>query len=192
MFTGIIQHVVPVLSFENFRLIIQAPEGISDWQIGESIAINGCCLTLVGFKNGLEFDLSEETLRRTAFGGLHAGQRMNLERAMKVGERFGGHYVQGHVDGVGKFLGSAAFEGSHEFRFQIPEEGARYVIDKGSISINGISLTAVEPLENTLSIWIIPHTLQETNLGDLKPGDPVNLEYDVMARYAEKILTYRA
>jgi riboflavin synthase len=189
MFTGLVQAVGTVASLEGGRLVLSAPNAWDDpLEIGESIAVNGCCLTLVAAGPDLEFDLSEETLRRTAFGTLHAGARVNLERALRAGDRMGGHFVQGHVDGVGRLVSRMAHEGSETFRFAMPAQGSRYLIDKGSVAVDGVSLTVIEPGEATFDVSLIPHTLGSTNLGDRQPGDPVNLEYDVLAKYVERML----
>lgn len=188
MFTGIIQQTGRVASIDSSRLIIA---GVSDggdpWVIGESIAVNGCCLTLVPGEGGLCFDISEETMRRTALGDFRVGTPVNIERAMKSGERFGGHIVQGHVDEIGTLV---SIEGER-FTFEVQPGSERYLIDKGSISIDGISLTVVEPTGNRFSVAIIPHTLAQTNLAHRREGDHVNLEFDVIAKHVEKLLAYR-
>jgi len=154
-------------------------------QEGESIAVNGCCLTALPINQLVEFDLSPETLARTALTRLQPGSLVNLERAMRPSDRFGGHMVQGHVDSVGEFLEARPQDGHHEFRFRVPAD--RYLIDKGSISLDGISLTVVEPHEGVFSVWVIPHTFENTTLRSLKAGDPVNVEYDMVAKYLEKL-----
>lgn len=189
MFTGIVQALGEVRRQENLVLEVDAPEGFAGmgYDEGESIAINGCCLTVVGF-DPLRFDLSEETLARTDLGDLKAGDRVNLERAMTAQARFGGHIVQGHVDATGELVSIEPQEGSSVFRFRIPAEYGRYLIDKGSVTIDGISLTVVRPEGDTFETWIIPHTLANTNLGTRQPGDKVNLEFDVIAKYVERLL----
>lgn len=189
MFTGIVQALGKVRQLDNLVLEIDAPATFAGegYEEGESIAINGCCLTVVGF-DPLRFDLSEETLARTDLGDLAAGAQVNLERAMTPKDRFGGHIVQGHVDATGELIAIEPQEGSSVFRFRIPEEYARYLIDKGSITIDGISLTVVRPEGDTFETWIIPHTLAHTNLGTRKAGDQVNLEFDVIAKYVERLL----
>jgi riboflavin synthase len=154
-------------------------------QMGESVAVNGVCLTIVG---PLTFDLSPETLERSSLGDLRPGSKVNLERAMRADGRFGGHIVQGHVDATGEVVSIRPEGNSTVFRFRVPEEGRRYLIDKGSITIDGISLTVVEPQNGEFDVWVIPHTLENTNLGSRKPGDRVNLEYDVLARYLERLI----
>lgn len=190
MFTGLVQAVGSVVALDGRRLSIQIPSGV--WedpiQIGESIAVDGCCVTVVALGSELQFDLSEETLARTAFGGLEAGSRVNLERALRVGDRLGGHFVQGHVDGVGTVLSRSPPDGSETFRFRVPADGAKFLIDKGSITVNGVSLTVIAPSGSAFDVAVIPHTLGETTLGDLAVGSPVNIEYDVLAKHVAALL----
>lgn len=192
MFTGIVQALGRVVSCGPTEIQVHDPGvWVSDpWQLGESIAVNGCCLTLVGYTEpGLRFDLSEETWRRTALSKLQVGDAVNLERAMRVEDRFGGHIVQGHVDGVGKIISIERTGNSLVFRFEVPQQ--QYLIDKGSIAIEGISLTVVEPQGREFSVWVIPQTADNTTLGSAKVGDSVNIEYDVLARYLEKLVSPR-
>lgn len=191
MFTGIVQAVGHLGESESQVLWVHTPDAWpgEPFQIGESVAISGCCLTVTPHDRGpewLRFDVTEETLRRTSLGERKEGDPVNLERAMRASDRFGGHFVQGHVDGVGRFLGS---EGER-YRFQAPADGARFLIDKGSISIEGVSLTVVDPEGDCFDVWLIPHTLEVTNLGSLRPGDAVNLEYDVLAKHVEALLRH--
>lgn len=190
MFTGLVQGVGLVIECTPQKLLIHDPEawGSDPWSLGESVAINGCCLTLVSYTEpGLTFDLSPETWSRTSFQSLKPGVPVNMERAMRIEDRFGGHVVQGHVDGVGEFICSRQEAGSWEFIFRAPED--RYLIDKGSIAIEGISLTVVEPQNGKFSVWVIPHTYENTSLSGLEPGAPVNIEYDILARYLEKLVS---
>jgi riboflavin synthase len=170
------------------RLVVDAPmaDGWEPWQLGESVAVDGCCLTVVDSGDGLHFDLSEETLKRTAMGGYAPRTRVNLERAMRASDRFGGHIVQGHVDAVGTVISISPTDAGMVYRFRVAEP--RYLIDKGSIALNGVSLTVVEPAGGEFDVWIIPHTLEATNLGDLQPGSRVNVEYDVIAKHVEKLM----
>lgn len=193
MFTGIVEAVGEVRSLVGGTLVLDVVRGSESepWRLGESVAVNGACLTVVGFDNGLRFDLSPETLERTSLGDLSAGSRVNLERAMRADGRFGGHIVQGHVDATGTVVSIAPSGNSTVFQFQIPSTGARYLIDKGSITIDGISLTVVSPTESEFEVWVIPHTLQETNLSERKVGDRVNLEYDLIAKYVERLTANR-
>lgn len=188
MFTGIIQQLGTVHSLSDGVLIVHNVTDDGDpWQIGESIAVNGCCLTYTPYERGLRFDLSEETLSRTALHTLFVGSKVNIERAMRPMDRFGGHIVQGHVDTVGKLV---RIDGER-LTFQVEGADDRYLIDKGSICIDGISLTIVRPESGRFSIAVIPHTLAVTNLGDKQEGDPVNIEFDVIAKHVEKLLAYR-
>ena len=189
MFTGIVQAVGRVVEANSSQIVVHDPDvWISDpWTLGESIAVNGCCLTLVGYTEpGLAFDLSLETWERTAFERLKPGDPVNLERAMRPEDRFGGHIVQGHIDSVGKFLSAEQRENSWVLKFQVPEP--RYLIDKGSIALDGVSLTVVNPVGSEFSVWVVPHTRANTSLGSLKPNDSVNVEYDVLARYVERLV----
>ncbi len=192
MFTGLIEAVGSVRSLTNGRLTLDLPE--SHWPndpllLGESVAVNGCCLTVVATENGVEFDLSEETIRRTTFGSISQGSLVNLERAMRLGDRLGGHIVQGHVDSTGSIVAITEQTDATIIRFQLEAEYERYLIDKGSIALDGISLTVVEPREGAFDVWVIPHTLAHTNLCQRKVGDRVNVEFDVLAKHVEKLLS---
>lgn len=192
MFTGIVESLGKVVSLADGRLELTsdadfAPEGFDE---GESVAVNGCCLTVLPGE-GLRFDLSPETLDRTSLGDLASGARVNLERAMAMGARLGGHVVQGHVDATGVFEGSSPEGNSVVMRFRAPEGYGRYLIDKGSVAVEGVSLTVVRPQGDRFEVWVIPHTLEKTNLGALQPGDRVNLEFDVLAKYVERLLEAR-
>lgn len=186
MFTGIIQAVGTVVSFEKGTLVMDSGDlDLAGLQLGESIAVNGVCLTLVNDDRHFSFELSPETISRTSFSEVGVGDKANLERAMQMNDRFGGHIVQGHVDGVGEVVSIREAGNSFVYRFRTPS--GRYLIEKGSITINGISLTVVEPEGNEFDVWVIPHTLANTNLGQLKPGSKVNIEYDMVAKYLEKL-----
>lgn len=195
MFTGLVEGTGRVLGIEGERLRVQCPSSIWSQEplsIGESVAINGTCLTVVEIDGEtLGFDVSRETLNRTALGALKSGSKINLERAAKLGSRLGGHLVQGHVDTTGKYLGFEPFGESYIVRFQLEPAHQKYLIDKGSIAIDGISLTVVEPEVGQFKVWIIPHTWQETNLGELEPGSPVNIEFDVVAKYIENLVKFK-
>lgn len=191
MFTGIVEAVGRVTACRAGSLEIEAmrPLGNDPIQVGESIAVNGCCLTAVkaaGTRVG--FDVSPETLARTTLGSFDSGSLVNLERAMRADGRFGGHIVQGHVDATGGVVAIRPESGATVFRFRVPDAAAKYLIDKGSIAIDGISLTVVSPERSEFDTWIIPHTLENTSLRERREGDRVNLEYDVLARYAERLL----
>jgi len=191
MFTGLVSSVGNLVSVQNTRLRARIePTWVSDDPIqeGESVAINGCCLTAVEWgQDWIEFDLSDETLRRTTFGKLGIGALLNLERAARIGDRIGGHFVQGHVDGVGEFVLSEDHGDHHMFRFRIPAEHDPLLIDKGSICLDGISLTVVTPRQGEFDTWIIPHTFAHTNLKGLLPRDPVNFELDMLAKHVAKL-----
>lgn len=196
MFTGIIETLGRVRSLSEGRLIVEtdAELGPDPVQIGESIAVNGCCLTVVGPEpraSSLWFDLSPETLARTSLWSLGPGAHVNIERAMRADGRFGGHVVQGHVDATGEVVGMRPAENSTVMRFRVPSGAERYLIDKGSITVDGISLTVVGPEANEFDTWIIPHTLEHTNLKERAAGDRVNLEFDAIARYVERLLQFR-
>jgi riboflavin synthase len=195
MFTGLIEAIGSVRALEGrgdaSRLILEtslAPE----LSPGESLAVNGCCLTVTSKEEGLvSFDLLGETLARTNLGTLSAGARVNLERALRADGRFGGHFVQGHVDTTAEVI-SAEHQGSDlNLMIRIPEGGELYFIEKGSIAVNGVSLTVASLGGDRFGLWIIPHTLQETNLSDLLVGSLVNLEYDMLAKYAARQIAAR-
>lgn len=193
MFTGIVQARGRVSAREGSNLVISANDGfaLDSLQTGESIAVNGTCLTLLpgSTPDAMRFEASPETFARTSVGSLQVGSPVNLERAMSASDRFGGHIVQGHVDAVGTFVSRRA-EGEFEvLRFQVPLEYDRYLIDKGSVAIDGVSLTVVGPDQAAFDVWLIPHTLRNTNLSELMPGASVNLEFDLIAKYVEKLVT---
>jgi riboflavin synthase len=195
MFTGIIEEVgrvVRVTRGQGTRgLTVSCAQLAKELRKGDSIAVNGVCLTAVELAlESVGFDLAEETWERTSFSRIKEGALVNLERPMRADGRFGGHIVQGHVDGAGKFLALDQIEGAEDYwlRIEIPAELARYVISKGSLSIEGISLT-VATIEGTqVTAAIIPHTVAATNLKSLRPGDAVNLEVDMIAKYVEKMM----
>lgn len=191
MFTGIIQAVGTVLRQDGPRLEIRWPASPdTPFEIGESIAVNGCCLTVVeGADTDVVFDLSEETRRLTTLDRLSTNTRVNLERALRVGDRLGGHWVLGHVDGIGQILDIEVHADSHRFRFEFPSVFADLLVPKGSISVDGVSLTVVEPTDAEFSVWVIPHTLAVTTLGDRRPGDHVNLEFDPYAKHVVQLAT---
>ena len=195
MFTGIVEGIGKVLSFEEKKaawlLKLQAPEFISEsLSDGDSLACNGCCLTLVGRDgNELSFELLEETIRLTSFEGVKSGSLINLERPLAANARLGGHFVTGHVDTRSKV---EVFEqrGKNVYlKVAVPEEFANYVVYKGSVAIDGISLTIAEAHKDSLAVWLIPHTLEVTNQSDCKAGKLVDLEFDILAKYVEKIAT---
>ena len=193
MFTGIVQAVGRIDRFvpgeAGARARIDAPSlDLADALLGDSIAVDGCCLTVVALDGtGFEVDISRETLDCTA--GFRAGQRLNLEKALRANDRLGGHLVTGHVDGVGEVVSVVQEGDNRRLAFRMPTELSRYVARKGSITINGVSLTVNRVEGDVFAVNLIPHTLAMTNLGDLAPGSPVNLEVDLIARYVERMLT---
>jgi riboflavin synthase len=187
VFTGIVVELGTVREPAP-DLVLEAPHVAADAQVGDSVSIEGCCLTVTAAEPPLlRFHAVPETLRRSTLGALAAGDRVNLEPALRVGDRLGGHWVQGHVDGVGA-LESATAEGEAvNLRFSAPAEVLRYTIEKGSICVAGVSLTVVDTDDDGFSVTVIPHTQEVTSLGSLEPGSPVNLEADVFAKYVEKL-----
>jgi riboflavin synthase len=193
VFTGLVREVGRVASVaggaDGVRIDVEAPETAAGAQIGDSISINGVCLTVVSVTDGrFAFDAVPETLARSSLGRLEAGSRVNLEPALRAGEPLGGHYVQGHVDGVGTVRSVEAEGDGRRIWFDAPPELLRYVVEKGSIAIEGTSLTIADLDDEGFAVALIPHTLAETTLGALAPGDPVNLEADVLAKYVERLL----
>jgi riboflavin synthase len=189
VFTGLVREVGTVASMDGGRLTIEAPETSKGVQLGDSIAIDGVCLTVVAFaEKSLSFDAVPETLSRTALGTLDQGSRVNLEPALRAGEALGGHYVQGHVDGVGAVQSVAPEGEGRRVRFEAPAELLKYIVEKGSIAVQGTSLTVAAVDETGFEVALIPHTLQATTLGELEPEQQVNLETDVLAKYVEKLL----
>jgi riboflavin synthase len=196
MFTGIIEEVGRIARIEqrgeNRRITITAKNTPKELNTGASVSVSGVCLTALDI-NSKSFcaDLAPETWARTSFSRIHEGALVNLELPMKADGRFGGHIVQGHVDGVGKFLALDRIAASENFwlRIELPREVEKYTVYKGSICIEGISLTVAKLEGHACTIAIIPHTVEATNLNSLKPGDPVNLEADLIAKYVEKMIT---
>ena len=199
MFTGIVEEVGKVTSIREERgtrrLTVAASHLIKELKKGDSIAVSGVCLTTVGISpKSVSFDLAEETWNLTSFSRMHEGALVNLELPMRADGRFGGHVVQGHVDGTGEFLALDRIPGAEDYwlHIRIPAELARYVIFKGSLSIEGISLTVAKIEGTEVTVAIIPHTVKTTNLKSLRAGDPVNLEADLIAKYVEKMLRERS
>ena len=176
----------------GIRLEVEAPATAATTGLGDSVAVNGCCLTAVAVEGGrIAFDAVPETLARTSLGRLTTGSAVNIEPALRAGEPLGGHYVQGHVDGVGA-VRSVADEGSgRRIWFDAPAGILRYVVEKGSITVEGTSLTVAGLDGDGFAVALIPHTLDVTTLGSLEPGAPVNLEVDVLAKYVERLLPTR-
>jgi riboflavin synthase len=193
MFTGIIEELGRVrkveMNGENARIVIEAHTVIEDTKHGDSIAVNGVCLTALDIKpDSFAADVSRETLDRTTLGRLEAGAPVNLERAATPATRLGGHIVQGHVDARGEFVSAIDHGGSWTVRITYPAEIARYLVFKGSVAVEGISLTIANLADDYFEIAIIPKTWEVTNFSQLRPGDAVNLEVDVIAKYVERIL----
>lgn len=193
MFTGLIEAIGTVRSNradqQGARLLITAAGIASQIRTGESVAVNGCCLTvtLVG-GDELTFDLLQETLDRTNLGALRTDAQVNLERAMAADARLGGHFVQGHIDCTARIISFEPRGADHRLQVELPNEFAHYVAAKGSIAVNGISLTVAEVDESSFTAWIIPHTKEQTNLQTARPADLLNLEFDVIAKYVERML----
>lgn len=192
MFTGIVEELGEVTGVTELadaaRITVSGPLVTSDAKHGDSIAVNGVCLTVVEAAGGrFTADVMLETLRRSSLAGVRPGQRVNLERAAALGARLGGHLVQGHVDGTGRLLGRERAEHWELVRISLPPQLARYVVAKGSITVDGVSLTVVEVTGSDFTVSLIPTTLQLTTLGLRAVGDPVNLEVDVVAKYVERL-----
>jgi riboflavin synthase len=186
MFTGIVEELGSVAAREGSRLRIDARQVLEGAGLGDSTAVNGCCLTIVAFdaaEGWWEADVSEETYARTNLGDLQPGDPVNLERPVRLQDRLGGHLVQGHVDGVGEIVVPAP-----DLRVRAPAALLRYVVEKGSVTVDGISLTVVQPLSDGFTVAVIPHTAAVTTLGAKGPGARVNLEVDVVAKYTERLL----
>lgn len=189
MFTGIVEELGTVRSRDGARLRIGARAVLDDVELGASIAVNGTCLTVVGWDQDAgwwEADVVEETYARTVLGTLEPGARVNLERPVRLSDRLGGHLVQGHVDGVGEIL-----EAAPHLRVRTEPDLLRYVVEKGSITVDGISLTVAEAADESFAVAVIPHTMEVTTLGHKGPGDLVNLEVDVTAKYVERLLAWK-
>ncbi|MEV7913139.1 riboflavin synthase [Streptomyces griseus] len=197
MFTGIVEELGEVTAVERLedasRFRLRGPVVTEGAKHGDSIAVNGVCLTVVDTADG-EFtaDVMAETLKRSSLGALTTGSRVNLERPMELGGRLGGHLVQGHVDGTGTIVERTPSEHWEIVKVSLPPELTRYVVEKGSITVDGVSLTVVEAAADHFTISLIPTTLDLTTLGHKQPGDPVNLEVDVIAKYVERMLGDRA
>lgn len=194
MFTGIVEELGRVRSVEpnegGSRLTVEAGGALADLEVGGSVAVNGCCLTAVEIGAGtFSADCVTETLRRTSLGDLSAGDPVNLERPLRADGRLDGHVVQGHVDGVGTLEGRDALpDGSYDVRVSAPSGLLRYVVEKGAITVDGVSLTVAATDERGFNVALIPHTAEVTTLGHKEAGDPVNLEVDVLAKYVERLM----
>jgi riboflavin synthase len=195
MFTGIIQEVGKVIAVaqpdEKHRLTVSCSKLLPELKQGDSMAVSGVCLTAVDLSNqSFTADLAQETWKRTSFSRIQEGALVNLELPMRASGRFDGHIVQGHVDGTGRFVSLAPIKGGNDYllTIHVPSELTRYIVNKGSLAIEGISLTVAAAEGVEVRVAIIPQTAEMTNLGSLQPGDPVNLEVDVIAKYVEKMI----
>jgi riboflavin synthase len=200
MFTGIIEELGEVVALEirgdSAVLSVRASIVAADVVHGASISVNGVCLTVVGWSDGwpveLGFDVMAETLNRSDLGGLRAGDKVNLERSVRADGRLDGHIVQGHVDGTGSLISRTPGDGWESLRFALPSSLSRFVAEKGSIAVDGVSLTVSAVGDDWFEVGLIPETLRATNLGMKLPGEPVNLETDVLAKYTERLLARAA
>ncbi|TYK47909.1 riboflavin synthase [Actinomadura decatromicini] len=197
MFTGIVEELGEIVAIEtagdSVRLAVRGPLVVQDAVHGASIAVNGVCLTVVEVKGEVfAADVIKETLDKSSLGALEPGAKVNLERPVRLSDRLGGHLVQGHVDGVGRIVSREPGERWDVVTVSMPPELSRYLVDKGSITVDGVSLTVVEAGADRFSVALIPTTLALTTLGLKQPGDPVNLEVDVVAKYVERMLGDRS
>ena len=184
MFTGIVEELGRIERFEHGTLRLAATRVLDGVCVGDSIAVNGCCLTVVAHGDTWwEADVSDETISRTSLAVADAGDQVNLERAVRAQDRLGGHIVQGHVDAVGQVVDPVP-----DLRVRVPDHLLPYLVEKGSVAVDGVSLTVVTPLDDGFTVAIIPHTAAVTTLGSRRPGDAVNLEVDVIAKYVERML----
>jgi riboflavin synthase len=191
MFTGLVEGLGEIRTLERrgpgMYLVVNSPLVADDAEIGDSISVNGCCLTIVELDGeAMAFELGDETIRRTTFGNHSVGDVVNLERSLRVGDRMGGHFVSGHIDGIGEVDQRIDDEQWSTFWFRVPPAMTRQMVSKGSIAIDGVSLTLVDVEDNRFSVMLIPHTLEVTTLGRKNDGDSVNLETDLLAKYAQK------
>src|SRR5438270_7900266 len=194
VFTGLIEEVGSVVSLDTSgtggQLELTAPKIAPKVSVGDSVAVNGCCLTVAAKKNAqLTFDLLKETLERTNLKGVRRDSPVNLERAVAAGSPMGGHFVQGHIDCTAKVFSFEQSGGDYRLEIELPSDHVKYAAEKGSIAINGISLTIAEASAKSVVVWIIPHTKRETNIGAVKPGDLVNVEFDILAKYVERMVS---
>ena len=193
MFTGLIEEVAKVLwirmTDRGTQLQVNAPQLANKTNVGDSVAVNGCCLTVSAQREDqLTFDLLEETLDRTNLKQLRRDSLVNLERALVAGETLGGHFVQGHIDCSSKVISFERSGTDHRLEVDLPADFAHYAAYKGSVAINGISLTIAELLPKSFAVWIIPHTKRHTNIDVIQAGDGVNIEFDILAKYVERML----
>lgn len=184
MFTGIIEEVGAVVRRSGADVAVMATKVMEDLSLGDSIAIDGACMTVAALQDdGFVVQVSPESFERTTLKNLRVGHAVNLERAMRVGQRIGGHFVQGHVDGIGRIVDVRPQGDFSLWRFQAPAEVAKYLVPKGSVAVDGISLTVVDPVGDSFAVAVIPTTLRETTLGAKRAGDPVNMEADMLGKH---------
>jgi riboflavin synthase len=193
MFTGIVEETGRVRRFAQetsaWSLVLSASVVLEGTKVGDSIAVNGCCLTVVALDDAsIRFDVLEETRRLTSFSGLRIGAGVNLERSLRADGRFGGHFVTGHVDGLGRIETFEARGADHYLRVATPAGTGRYLPRKGSIAVDGVSLTLAETEKDAFAVWLIPQTLKATALGERRVGDAVNLEFDLLGKVVERLL----
>lgn len=190
MFTGIVEETGKIQNITSDKIVVECKTVLEGTRLGESIALNGVCLTVVNLtKSSFEADVSQETFRVSALGGLKRGDYVNLERAMSANGRFGGHMVSGHIDGVGKLVSIRKVGDFYDVSIELAQDFLKYVVKKGSIAINGISLTIADIKNGMINLAIIPHTYENTNLKYLKSGSFVNIEVDIIAKYVENFLS---
>jgi riboflavin synthase len=187
MFTGIVEEIGAIKEISSKHLLVGAGKITEDLKLGESVSINGVCLTATAFsRQDFTVDLMPETIRRTAFSGLHYGDKVNLERAMPVSGRFGGHFVQGHVDGVGRVISIVPEEEARIVKIAVDSALTRYIVEKGFVAVDGVSLTVVNTESGSFAVSLVTFTGEHTTLGEIKPGKNVNIEVDIIAKYVEK------
>lgn len=196
MFTGIIEEMGRVVALthgeRSATVTVSSSIVHADARLGDSIAVNGCCLTVVEIAdNRLTFEAIPETLERTNLGALRADDSVNLERSLAIGGRLGGHFVQGHIDGSGEILALTSDDNALVFEIGIPDTLRRYFVEKGSVAVDGVSLTVASVLPHGFTIWTIPHTRAVTTLGSRKVGDSVNIECDLLGKYIERLISER-
>jgi riboflavin synthase len=195
VFTGIVRELGTVVAAEatgeGRRLVVRAAETAASTSVGDSVAVSGCCLTATRIDGDqISFDAVPETIARTTLGRLQADDRVNVEPAVRAGEPLGGHYVQGHVDGVGRVQSVEAEGDGLRVFVEAPDDVLRYCVEKGSVTMDGVSLTVAELADDSFAVALVPHTLGATTLAELAPGREVNLEADVLAKYAERLLSW--
>ncbi|MBR1775644.1 riboflavin synthase [bacterium] len=192
MFTGIIEEIGKITTITDKNIIIDASEVLQDAKIGDSIAVNGVCLTVTNIENqSFSADISPETQKVTTFCKLKSGDRVNLERALPANGRFGGHIVTGHIDSIGEIKSISNAGNFYNIVLKLDKDNSKYVVKKGSITINGVSLTVADESMDTITVAVIPHTFQNTTFKYLKNGDKVNIETDIISKYVEKFLSTR-